>query len=198
MTTDSMTPATEAKLLINTAATDDSNRPRVHPNGFIQLDLGKDMRLHVWPHDERVSGQRVRTSIHDHIFSMRSHVLIGQMVNKEFRFEPAETGDHQIYRAVYRAAADSVLEPTGIYGMVALHSEQPVHVGEYYSFAAFEFHDTVTHGFTATLMKKERVFHGLQPRALCPRGQDPDNDFRRGDVTEAVLWEHIERVMESL
>lgn len=193
-----MTPLDEAKTLIREAASDQTKQPRMHPNGFIQLDLAEGVRLHIWAHDESLPRQATVNTVHDHIFEMKSHVLIGQMVNKTYRFEPYELGDHQIYRASYRAQADSVLEPTGIYGGLAVWHEQPVHAGQGYDFDAFEFHDTITHGFTATLMKKTRVFDGCVPRVICPRGQDPDNDFVRTDVHVDALWEHVGRVIEQL
>jgi hypothetical protein len=43
---------------------DSDNYPRVHGNGFIQLDLPDGKRLHVW--DEDIPRQKVNTSMHDH------------------------------------------------------------------------------------------------------------------------------------
>ena len=43
------------------------SEPRLHGNGFIQLDLGDDQRLHIWSPD-LPPAQRVSTQIHDHQF----------------------------------------------------------------------------------------------------------------------------------
>ena len=46
--------------------------PRVHPNGFIQLDLNAEgtLRLHVWP-DGPFPKQRSDSTIHEHILFKR-------------------------------------------------------------------------------------------------------------------------------
>ena len=61
----------------------DYNKPRVHPNGFIQLDLNQDasMRLHVWPDESEghVPCQETKTTIHDHKFDMQSMIVYGSL-----------------------------------------------------------------------------------------------------------------------
>lgn len=76
------------------------NMPRVHPNGFIQLDLeptegwdkhaghsGANRRLHIWnppgivlPHQDTVN------EVHDHIFDMESTVIVGALEQRLYEF----------------------------------------------------------------------------------------------------------------
>ena len=48
-------------------------RPRVHPNGFIQLDISPRKRFHIWAHpDIPQSGREDKEEdIHDHVFGFR-------------------------------------------------------------------------------------------------------------------------------
>src|SRR5882672_5609107 len=76
-------------------------RPRLHPNGFIQLDLTEDLskRLHVWP-DEPLQAQLTRHPIHDHSFDMKSEILAGCLANLIYEFQPSEYNyQTRLYRA---------------------------------------------------------------------------------------------------
>ena len=53
---------------------------RVHGNGFLQLDLPDDCRLHIFAHPALPS-QRQSTHIHDRRFGFGSKVLRGRLVN---------------------------------------------------------------------------------------------------------------------
>ena len=56
--------------------------PRLHGNGFIQLDLNGKDRLHVWHPD--LPKQEFPTPIHDHKFSFKSHILYGELTHIEY------------------------------------------------------------------------------------------------------------------
>lgn len=43
-------------------------KPRVHPNGFIQLDISETDRLHVW-HPSLPYRQKTFSPVHNHIFA---------------------------------------------------------------------------------------------------------------------------------
>jgi hypothetical protein len=65
--------------MINTAVLKERGvRPRVHGNGFIQVDLTADTRLHVWG-DKRIPRQNVYTPIHDHVFGFESTISVFSM-----------------------------------------------------------------------------------------------------------------------
>lgn len=77
--------------------------PRVHPNGFIQLDLtatdkswdqskkrghsGAAVRLHVWnPPGIELPHQGTINEIHDHVFDMSSTVIKGRLTQRLYEF----------------------------------------------------------------------------------------------------------------
>lgn len=93
------------------------NPPRVHGNGFIQLDLDETMRLNVWGHPE-IPHQSQTSKIHDHRFSFISHVIIGALTNIEYRINYDQTAfrsaPFDIYRPVPRQGQDTELVNTGV------------------------------------------------------------------------------------
>ncbi len=54
------------------------SEPRIHGNGFIQVDLDELHRLHLW--DVMIPRQSVDSSIHDHAFGFESRTLQGMLV----------------------------------------------------------------------------------------------------------------------
>lgn len=76
---------------------------RVHPNGFIQVDLavvegswhdshhkghsGSTLRLHIWnPHDHKLPRQGTVNEVHTHVFDMRSTIIRGIMEQHIYSF----------------------------------------------------------------------------------------------------------------
>lgn len=187
--------------------------PRVHPNGFIQLDIGPveeswhkshkkghsgaSRRLHIWnppgielPHQETVN------EIHDHVFDMKSTVVKGLLVQCLYDFMDAteESGKtHELYRAVYSKSSDSRLEPTGRIGWLHLREQFGVRAGFTYTQRAFTFHDTQTpEGLVVTVMEKMVVRDG-DAHVLCPIGVPPDNSYDRAAAAPVeLLHEAIE------
>src|SRR3546814_5268128 len=87
-------------------------RPRVHGNGFIQLDLTERGRLHIWG-DPRIPRQKTATPIHDHVFGFESTVVVGRLVNLVFSIVYCESGGFEVYAPSIREGEDTVLGPTG-------------------------------------------------------------------------------------
>jgi hypothetical protein len=187
-------------------------RPRVHPNGFIQLNLDDTgcYRLHVWPDDDLVQGQKTNHPIHDHIFTMHSRVIWGALMQvtmnasltPDFDYYDITCGDeiftHEIFTASYSTAHESVLLPSGVRVRLSNLIERPFIAGKEYTQPAGTFHETKTlEGLTATLMTKVKVFPKHTPRILIPLGVEPDNDFvREAAYDDEVLWEYIDRALE--
>ena len=175
-------------------------RPRVHGNGFIQLDLNDEgtRRLHIW--DEDVPRQVVATPIHDHVFALRSSVLMGTLIHEEL--EPIEVGQgtHKIYRAQQEEGTqNTILVPDD--GEVLLKVEQRLCLaeGSIYTFPAWKLHQTDHVGLTATVMNKVNAPSDYgRPRVLVRVGSEPDNDFHRDGFDQEFLWGYIERVCEAL
>lgn len=175
--------------------------PRVHPNGFIQIDVpGTDARerIHIWP-AEKLPTQSVGTQIHDHIFNMASTVLKGALENIVYRLRPSLTPEYDIYLGLYKNGPhDNTLLPTHIGGRLEFEKKQTVLSGHHYFLPAFVFHDSVPLiRPCVTYMTKTYVHAGRHPRVLARTGQTPDNSFSRHCMTPEALWEIIERSLRE-
>lgn len=181
--------------------------PRVHPNGFIQLDLdcyapglqqghsGGYRRLHVWnPPGIELPRQPTRTAIHDHVFDMQSTVVVGKLTQVCYALiiGSGSKHTHQIYRADYNGPGDSTLQPTGITGALAKIDEFQISAGGNYTQPAFSFHDSVSQGTVVTVMEKTKIHEG-DASVLCEIGKEPDEFDRRSVMSEAEIWEAIWR-----
>lgn len=177
-------------------AMDAGRHLRVHPNGFIQLDLepvkgeweklvghsGAALRMHVWnppgfplPHQETVN------EVHDHVFDMRSNVVRGVLLQRLYWFVVGAEGPdtHELYSAVYDQKSSSRLAPSGVCGQLKAMRSFGIGVGQVYTQPAFTLHDTDDRGeCIVTIMEKTEVHEG-NPVVVCPFGESPDNDFDR-------------------
>jgi hypothetical protein len=180
-------------------------RPRVHPNGFIQLDLTADgwMHLHVWPDPPINSAvlQKTRHTIHDHKFDMESTVLRGVLRNVTYEAVPFMAGSsgpaaymlHRAYSNHVVGGTDTILKPDpGIYRLRELACEQ-VNEGATYRIPAYIFHDSIVFGCVVTLMTKTAVHPDYLPRIAVPLGVVPDNTFSRHTMSHEKLHEIILR-----
>ena len=185
----------EIKVLLKDVLNAPFGKPRMHPNGFIQINLNQDgsLRFHVWD-DNPLPKQKTDNTIHDHVFDMHSTVLIGKLEHITFNFEVSSNGLYQVYTANYKSKENSILEASGIIGNLKEVGRSEV---TNYHFPAFEFHDSKAYGLTATIMRKEKSYEGT-PRILCPVGVPPDNSFNRDSVDETILWEPIIKVLKTL
>jgi hypothetical protein len=164
--------------------------PRVHGNGFIQLDLLEHMRLHVWG-DPRIPRQASPSPIHDHRFGFISYVLRGAITNAEYI--PVVGGQaFREWRPVPRDGEDTVLTKTDtVAHFVEALTQIPA--GRMYGMDPGRIHDSRPHGVTITVMAKTVIEPQYQPRVYLPEGQEPDNDFNRNTAApQELLWQIIE------
>lgn len=179
------------------------NKPRVHGNGFIQLDLDERQRLHIWG-DPRIPKQSVGTTIHDHVFAFDSIILVGRLLNVVYSVNKvAHSGDYTVYTPTLRQGEDTMLEPTDIdviarplrVELVQVHTRY-----DSYHMPAFEFHETFTTEPSATVITKtgrtQAQGSKIFPRVLVPIYEEPDNKFTRYDVHEDNLWRIIEDTLD--
>lgn len=182
---------------------------RVHPNGFIQLDLmptdatwhashkeghsGANLRLHIWnPPAHPLPRQDTVNEVHDHVFDMLSHVIVGELTQRLYCFviglEPKEW-THELYRAVYTKSRDSRLEPTGFSGKLDVWEEFSILAGEEYEQPAFTLHDSDPEdNCVVTVMEKTEIHNGMA-HVVCPIGVEPDNSFDRATAaSHEYLW----------
>jgi hypothetical protein len=179
-----------------------STPPRLHPNGFIQLDLTTNLsvRLHVWP-DEELRAQKTRHSIHDHSFDMTSEILTGCLTNLTYKFQPSE---YNKQTTLYRAkrlpdTQETILAPATMKintGYLTILKADIFRPGDKYSLSKFILHDSIPHGLTATIMTKSRL-SDYSPLIAIPKGIEPDNEYRRDTIDLEILWSFIQRALEK-
>lgn len=181
-------------------------KPRLHPNGFVQFDLIPSglARLHVWP-AKPLEAQKTRHPIHDHQFDMHSIVLRGCLRNVLYEprlLSPLEANLAKfpvftLHSAETIGPRETILKPLSVhkYGLVEVSADD-VEAGESYAMPKYVLHDSIPHGFVATLITKHRIDAGYKPVVAVPAGVQPDNDFRRDTTEENVLWRLIGRALE--
>ncbi len=177
-------------------------RPRLHGNGFIQLDQPAG-RLHIWPFPA-LTAQSVSTQIHNHRFSFESWVLLGRTLDVRYEvfhtYNPAEV-THVAHEAVAREKEDTVLLPISSEATCQARrtAVRLLEAGDHYYFPPFEYHEHLpTRTTVATLMLKRREFLDYRPRVLVPIGMEPDNDFNRYQVSRDLLWQVIEDTCKQI
>lgn len=177
------------------------NKPRLHGNGFIQLDIVEDYRLHVWPENE-IEAQHTYTPWHDHTFGFTSTVLLGYLIHTHYKLKDAGKfmGDYHLYEAVAAKGRNTFLERKEGTWDLETYSRRVLSADFQYGFPAYEFHTSEGIGLTATLIHKvqpaEKKEQGA--RVLCLSGKVPDNDFDRHSIKESVLWNEIRKVFDKI
>lgn len=180
------------------------HQPRVHPNGFIQLDItpGK-LRLNVWIPDGVFCGSRAHP-VHNHSYDIRSTIIRGALTNVPYFDTPAleDRATHILHRArhVPGTVNESVLEPLKDKQFVRLFSGTTVTCisGDTYTLQKSILHDSLPHGLTATLMRIEQPDPLYGPLVAVPVGVKPHNFHRRETddrVTLGLMWDWIEQAV---
>lgn len=167
--------------------------PRVHGNGFIQVDLSPTTRLNVWGHPE-IPHQAVSTQIHDHMFGFESRILVGVIANRRYQrcwgdkflphqAEPGGAGEDTDLKPLTREC-DLINVGTVFYGG-----------GDTYTLSAGEIHETVVIGPAATIITKLGDRRPGPATVYVPKGEVPDNQFRRQEHDTEFLWRLISDVL---
>lgn len=158
---------------------------RRHGNGFLQVDVFENYRLHIW-NPELPEAQIVHTPIHDHRFSFRSLVLYGRQYH--WTYDPTiceeDIATHYITAAIPQLDENTILVDTHVYVKVDAPVRYSIPAGYVYYFSKYEFHETPIKEYTITLLEKQDNDATYYPRVLCPVGLKPDNDYDRYQMSE--------------
>lgn len=171
-------------------------RPRVHGDGFIQLDLPwLQRRLHGWGHPA-IPAREDLVHIHDHRFWLHSTVLIGGIRNQVFWLADDPEGAVQV-RIVHRVNPSTsrqgppyeypVLRDDKRFRLV-LFREHSVGRGESYEHPAGVLHRTVPMGPSITLVEKLYADDSYVPRVITEFGKDFDIELRRDTLSSKALY----------
>lgn len=179
------------------------NRPRVHGNGFIQLDLTPLVRLHVWG-DERIPRQKSDTPIHDHTFGFTSYVLVGAIEQRVYCVSTSGLYERNFtpHQAIVRHGEDTVLSPIGERLALALDAKKSriVRAGESYSMRPGEIHESRPIGLAVSVIVKDGptlAQGGPSPTVFVRQGVEPDNEFDRYAADPRLLWQIIESALSA-
>ncbi|MFZ2995932.1 hypothetical protein [Sphingobium sp.] len=168
--------------------TSTSEQISLHGLGFIQVKLPAGRRLHVWHPDLPRRSCYARSAIHNHRFSFRSTVLIGEQVNQRCIVVTRSDGSHD------RISHDGPRSEKGgrlscVADRVHVWRGQPEHygAGDSYVMQALEYHETPNSGVVVTIMEKlnEGVIHAS---SLIENGHDFDQSFDRFQLSADALW----------
>lgn len=171
--------------------------PRVHGNGFIQLDLEQNKRLNVWGH-KGIPRQKVDTGIHDHVFGFSSQCVAGRLINAVYEdVSLSNYGPYKIYIPVSRDGEDTVLQNTGVMAKAGDPALLIIRLWDCYTMKAGVFHESFTDRPSATLMEKGFKVKSAVARVLVPFDQEPDNEFNRNSFEPDKLWSIIKEVLGS-
>lgn len=182
--------------------------PRVHGNGFIQIDLDHERRLHIWGHRD-IPRQRTPSPIHDHIFGFISHILVGNIANVNYELTPSDKGPWHMYNPVVRNKEDTILEKmddqrwdTKPLSTTIVDADSSILYGKVYDIAPGVFHETFAPFPAATIIFKDGRTQAQgndsdQPRVLVPVDDEPDNDFDRYGFDEDMLWDITFEVLKA-
>ncbi len=178
----------------------DFGPPRLHGNGFIQVDLDETTRFHVW--DLSLPRQKVSTQIHDHRFDFESHVLLGTLNHDVYTvytvLDPHLPQHYRVHVAEVREGPDTMLTPTSSTVSVVHTDHLELAAGSFYTFPKYKFHESGADQLTATMMSKLHVDPTHNPRVLVPLGEKPDNDFNRYGFQESELWDMVENAVDLI
>jgi hypothetical protein len=145
----------------------------LHPLGFYLARLAAHgnttFRLHYWPLGLRPK-MTAMTPYHDHVWSLRSCVLVGAVENVLIELHRDETGPFQIAHIKQIADTDQVV-PGPFRVRIGSESAHTYRAGEFYDIVPRIFHYTrVDPGHAALTVVQASVQVQEGPRTLLPLG----------------------------
>jgi hypothetical protein len=170
--------------------------PRFHGNGFVQIYLNANQRLHVWtPELPVVEGNNA--TIHDHIWNLQSTVLSGRIGHRTYKKVNGRTHDlYEIDQArvrnnqpdPFKWSAQCSFNLTGDYTLVE---------GTDYMFSAGEFHESNAVQAATLITKGPDIIR--YPRVVCPAGVPPTQAFAEVyQPPKDQLWKAIEEAIRRM
>lgn len=166
----------------------------LHGLGFIQIKLPGNRRMHVWHPDLPRRACYEWSAIHNHRFSFRSTVLVGEQVNRRYNVIQLEAG-HGTHD---RVSHDGPRGPEGgrlsfVAGGAAISDllDEQYCAGESYEMPISQYHETPNSGVVITIMEKLRESTAFHASTLIERGHTFDQAFDRYQLPSERLWQFV-------
>lgn len=177
---------------------------RHHGIGVLQAYLNDHERVHVWHPQLELPGMQESGGIHDHRFSMQSHVLVGELHHDEYRLVADERGPWRLYEVVHAKIAEreGYPEPTMERGKVrytATVHPMTIGAGCAYTFEKRLFHRSWAEerGPVVTLVHKAAQ-EARPARLLCPHGASPVHAFGPRTGYDSLIADLLEAAHAKL
>ncbi|NJN09602.1 MAG: hypothetical protein HC836_38245 [Richelia sp. RM2_1_2] len=161
-----------------------------HPLGFFLIKLGEvgsstSLRLHIWLPNKRTV-QNPAWFIHNHIFTLKSYVLAGEITNILFNTNFVATQANKcLYRVAYNSDS-SILNRTSHYLSCNKISEFTYWQGEHYVVEKGQYH--------ATYVPSE----SLTVTVVLASNRDKINPYVIGDLQGENRYIYCRTAMHSL
>lgn len=173
---------------------------RVHGNGFVQIQVNEDSRIHVW--SPLITKQVVYTGIHDHRADFVSSVWYGVIYNRwytpniiEKHKRPADAL-YKVYEAVptNRGLQDenTLLVSTNSWVIGGMNPvTETYQLGTSYFMPRYDFHETIVKRLAITNIFKFNSDKVHIPRVLVKVEEQSSNEFDRQGTSEDQLWSSV-------
>ncbi len=169
---------------------------RHHGAGMIQAYLTPRLRIHIWHPSLQLPGMEHSGAIHDHRFDLSSTVLLGSLVNREFRFKRPEhdcafeglytcVGPNYDIYTVECATSGKTENPAKVSDTARpiFYKDIEIPEGQRYYFPKLAFHQSMpVDEFVVTLVHKLNQEDFLA-RLLVPEGTTPVHAFKECNGT---------------
>lgn len=172
----------------------------LHGLGFIQVKLPANRRMHVWHPELPRRACFEHSAIHNHRFSFRSTVLIGQQVNRRYNvFEGLQLDAASHDRVSHdgpRSEKGGRLSYVADGARVAPLPDETYGPGDSYEMPVLQYHETPNSGAVVTIMEKLRE-GTVHASTLIERGYTFDQDFDRFQLSPGQLWAFVIDALQS-
>lgn len=186
--------------LVETIETKRGTEVRMHPYGFLQLSLSEGAwrdsgyRLHVWS-DELPQMKRPEFQVHDHIYQVRSNVLLGGLRDNLYIVNEDAQGEYLLFSAAAGKLVNTKQKVSCTRRRVLY-----VSAGEQYSVVKGDFHSSESLApLTATLFQKIDTELSKSPSVVGPAYYEKTellSDDRTFDQT--IAWRVIDKALEEI
>ena len=155
--------------LVGTIESKRGEEVRMHPYGFLQLSLSnaawrdEGYRLHIWS-DDLPPMKRPEFQVHDHIYGVRSQILLGALRDTLYTVDEDTQGEHLLFEA-----ATGKLLNTNKKVSCTKRRVSYFRAGDAYSVVKGDFHSSESLApLTATLFQKIDADLSLSPGVVGP------------------------------
>jgi hypothetical protein len=176
---------------------------RLHGNRFIQIDLSKEVRIHIWSDILPIAQERP-APIHDHAYSFTSHIVSGQLINVQYRISETVSSPfsmklcNEMAYDIWTVSADkNILEKTPKTAILKPNGIDYYRRGGEYRMWPKMIHAAAYVGHAITVCSVSPPGPGAV-RVFIPHNSTPDNVYRRDKYSADYLWDLVDMVYQAL